>query len=133
MFAIGLVGCYVCKVNPLPKTELIDRICIQRNDAVKVSDLLPVVQQRLQYHHINSEVFSTEKPENCRYIMNYTAYRTLGCRALSLLCRFHHKSRRGDGCLCQFPSACGWRFIAHEMARYGYKINPVIDRLVGGQ
>ncbi|MBM3073743.1 hypothetical protein HV346_07135 [Enterobacter sp. RHBSTW-00994] len=133
MFAIGLVGCTSVKVNPLPKTELIDRICIQRNDAVKVSDLLPVVQQRLQYHHINSEVFSTEKPENCRYIMNYTAYRTWDVVPYLSSADFTINREGVMVASANFHLRAGGGLSLMKWRGTEYKINPVIDRLVGGQ
>ncbi|MGP3593163.1 Sbal_3080 family lipoprotein [Vagococcus sp. WN89Y] len=131
VFAVGLVGCTSVKVAPLPKTEAINRICIQKNDAVKVSDLLPVVQQRLKYHNIESVVFTDTRPENCPWIMNYTARRTWDVVPYLSFAEFtvnrdgvqvasaHFHLRAGGGL-----SLMKWRGTA-------YKINPVIDRLVG--
>lgn len=131
MVALGLTGCTSVQVSPLPKTELIDRICIQKNDAVKVSDLLPVVQQRLQYHRISSEVFSTEKPNNCRYVMNYTARRTWD--VVPYLSSADFTINR-DGVMvasANYHLRAGGGFSLMKWRGTEYKINPVIDSLVG--
>ena len=131
MIVLGLAGCTSVKVTPLPKTELIDRICIQKNDAVKVSDLLSVVQQRLQYHQIRSEVFSAERPDNCHYIMNYTAYRTWD--VVPYLSSADFTINR-DGVMiasANFHLRAGGGLSLMKWRGTEYKINPVIDRLVG--
>lgn len=133
VLAVGLVGCTSVKVVPLARTEAINRICIQKNNAVRVSDLLPVVQRRLEYHHIESVVFTDSLPENCTYIMNYTARRTWDVvpylsfaefsvnRSGVLIASAHFHLRAGGGL-----SLMKWRGTE-------YKINPVIDQLVGSR
>lgn len=133
MIAFGLVGCTSVKVSPLPKTELIDRICIQRNDAVKVTDLLPVVQQRLQYHKISSEIFSGEKPDNCRYVMNYTAFRNWDVVPYLTSADFTINREGVMVASANYHLRMGGGFSLMKWRGTEYKINPVIDSLVGGQ
>lgn len=128
---VGLVGCTSVKVTPLSKTEAINHICIQQNDAVKVSDLLPVVQQRLNYHHISSVVFANSRPDNCRYIMNYTARRTWD--VVPYLSSADFTINR-DGVIiasANFHLRAGGGLSLMKWRGTEYKINPVIDRLVG--
>ena len=129
--AVGLVGCTSVKVTPLSKTEAINHLCIQQNDAVKVSDLLPVVQQRLSYHHISSVVFSQSLPDNCRYIMNYTARRIWD--VVPYLSSADFTINR-DGVIiasANFHLRAGGGLSLMKWRGTEYKINPVIDRLVG--
>jgi len=127
----GLVGCTSVRVTPLAKTEAINRICIQKNDAVKVSDLLPVVQQRLTYNHIQSVVFSGNRPDNCPYIMNYTARRTWDVVPYLSSAEF---TINRDGVMiasAEFHLRAGGGLSLMKWRGTDYKINPVIDRLVG--
>lgn len=131
ILAVGLVGCTSVKVTPLSKTEAISHICIQQNDAVKVSDLLPVVQQRLSYHHISSVVFSSSLPDNCRYIMNYTARRTWDVVPYLSSADFTINREGVVIASANFHLRAGGGLSLMKWRGTEYKINPVIDRLVG--
>lgn len=131
MIALGLVGCTSVKVTPLAKTEAISRICIQKNEAVKVSDLLPVVQQRLTYNHIQSVVFSGTRPDNCTYIMNYTARRTWDVVPYLSSAEFTINREGVIIASAEFHLRAGGGLSLMKWRGTDYKINPVIDRLVG--
>jgi hypothetical protein len=48
-------------------------VCIQENPKVWVSDFLPVLREGFDRHGITTNVYSGTKPENCEYVLTYTA------------------------------------------------------------
>lgn len=50
--------------------------CILKNPKVQVSDFLPVLRDGLSRHGIRSYVYSEEPPEDCVFLITYTALRS---------------------------------------------------------
>ncbi|MGF1689934.1 Sbal_3080 family lipoprotein [Photobacterium kagoshimensis] len=73
--AIALSGCTSIKVDPVSTEYKLSHVCIERNSKVQVKEFLPVVEDRLQYHGITTQV-SDAVPQSCEYRLTYTALRS---------------------------------------------------------
>lgn len=74
---VALTCCTKITVQPVPPSEQLDHVCIQRNPRVRVMDFLPVLQDGFARHGITSEVYENNAlPDNCRYTVTYTALRS---------------------------------------------------------
>lgn len=72
---LALAGCTSLDVRPIPKSAHLEKVCIQFNDDMNVSDLVQVIQEDLAGHAIKSVVFNAEKPAGCSATARYTADR----------------------------------------------------------
>jgi hypothetical protein len=75
MLAMLLGACTSLDVRPIPASAKVDKICIRYNEEVNVEDLVPVVQDNLASHGIESVVFKDQTPSGCSFQLNYTADR----------------------------------------------------------
>ncbi|MEZ9944856.1 hypothetical protein BCS96_04340 [Vibrio breoganii] len=75
IFGVLLSGCTSITVEPISSTYSLENICIERNSKVIVEDFLSVVQNRFNYHGINTKVVDFI-PASCKYKMTYTALRS---------------------------------------------------------
>lgn len=71
-----LAACTSVKVKPVDGHTAMDHVCIQNNPAVKVDDFVLVMQDGFQRHGIAAEVFFSDPPASCEYIVDYTALRS---------------------------------------------------------
>ncbi len=74
--ALTTAACTSVTVQPVRSSVDILHVCIQANPQVQVEDFVPVIQERLQYHGIGSEIFSGRVPRRCEYVLTYTALRS---------------------------------------------------------
>jgi hypothetical protein len=75
ILGIVLGACTSLDVRPIPASAKVDKICIRFNEEVNVEDLVPVVQENLSSHGIDSIVFRSQPPSGCPYQLSYTADR----------------------------------------------------------
>jgi hypothetical protein len=132
IFLFVLEGCATSTVKPLAG-EIPKRICIQDNPKVLVEDFISVVQDRLEFHGVASEVFSTP-PIDCGYVLKYVAWRhwdivpylskaemkLMHDGTLASSAEFHYKSITGSG---------GLDFSKFQGTKA--KIDPLIDAMLG--
>lgn len=72
---VFLGACTSLDVRPIPASAKVDKICIKYNEEVNVEDLVPVVQDDLSNHGIQSVVFRAQAPSDCSFQLSYTADR----------------------------------------------------------
>ncbi len=70
-----LSGCTSMNVTPIPDSEGLTHVDIQENPAVLVADFLPALQEGLARHGISSKTHSGSPPEDCEFVLNYSAWR----------------------------------------------------------
>lgn len=68
-----LTGCTSVTVKRPDPALTIRNVCIQENPKVWVSDFLSVLRDGFDRHGISTSVYSGTKPENCDYVLTYTA------------------------------------------------------------
>jgi hypothetical protein len=68
-----LTACTSVTVKRPDPALSIKHVCIQENPKVWVSDFLPVLREGFDRHGISTNVYSGTKPENCEYVLTYTA------------------------------------------------------------
>ena len=68
-----LTACTSVTVRRPDPALSIKHVCIQENPKVWVGDFLPVLREGFDRHGINTQVYSGTKPENCEYVLTYTA------------------------------------------------------------
>ena len=128
-----LSACTAVNVQPLTTEHPVQRICIVKNRAVTISDFVPTIQERLQYHGVLSTVVEDNRSLDCEYQLRYTARRswditpylsqaelTLWYEGKQIAKANYHL--RGKGGL----SLVKWASVPSKM-------NPVIDALLGSQ
>lgn len=71
-----LTGCTAVDVRPVDKSIALKNVCIKENPKVKVTDFLHVVREGFDRHGIATEMFSGSIPNECEYILTYTALRS---------------------------------------------------------
>ncbi len=64
------------QVQPLSMELNPETICIEENPKVIVGDFLSVVRNRLKHHGIDTRVFDSPDPNECEYILTYTALKS---------------------------------------------------------
>jgi hypothetical protein len=70
------LACTSITVQPVDASAGLQHVCIKENPKVLVSDFVPVVRSGLSRHGISSRVYSDPLPEECEFILTYTALRT---------------------------------------------------------
>jgi hypothetical protein len=68
-----LTACTSVTVKRPDPALSIKAVCIQENPKVWVRDFLPVLREGFDRHGINTNVYSGTKPEDCEYVLTYTA------------------------------------------------------------
>ena len=69
-------ACTSVQVKPLDKKHSITHICIKNNPRVKVTSFLSVIRNGFDDHGISSTMFDGAAPDDCQYILTYTALRS---------------------------------------------------------
>lgn len=77
IFALSvLTACTSVTVKPVTSTVSMQRVCIQDNPKVQVSDFVKVIREGFDRHGISTEIFYGQKPAKCQYVLTYTALRS---------------------------------------------------------
>jgi hypothetical protein len=71
-----LLGCTSITVEPVPASEGLRNVCIERNPEVIIDDFLDVLRVGFLRHGIESEVVEQPAPERCEFVLRYTALRS---------------------------------------------------------
>jgi hypothetical protein len=59
------------RIEPVPATERISRLCIKENDKVFMDDFLPEIRRQIEERAIKTELLTPDS--RCDYIMSYDA------------------------------------------------------------
>ncbi|GAB3023240.1 hypothetical protein GCM10027285_01190 [Oleiagrimonas citrea] len=128
-----LASCTSVQVRPLVTKDKVDLICIQRNPAVKVDDFVMVLQRHIDAHGIASRVFDGTKPDDCHYVLTYTARRSWDFSPyLSVAHLWLQKDGRGVASSDYHLRGKGGLALTKWQGTEA-KIGPVIDKLLAGQ
>lgn len=137
--AMGMVlmGCTSVQVSPIKQnastqqTSPIQNICIVNNPKVAVQDFVPVLQARLRYHGIGSQLVEYHQVDGCTYHMEYVATRKWDIKpylADATIELFHNKTRIAEA---NYHLKGGGGLALTKFASTETKMNPVIDQLLG--
>jgi hypothetical protein len=74
--ACALCGCTAVTVKPVDRALEIQRVCIQDNPRVQVSDFVTVLRDGFDRHGIATEVISGTPGPKCNAVLTYTALRS---------------------------------------------------------
>ncbi|GGX76995.1 hypothetical protein GCM10007160_00180 [Litchfieldella qijiaojingensis] len=131
--AVALSGCTAVTVKPVDTAERLDHICIQDNPKVIVSDFVPVVRDRFYWHGVSSEVFSGSIPEQCQYVLTYTALRSwdFATYLSHAELRIEHDGRQIAYAEYHLRGKGG--FSLNKWGSTKSKMDPVIDELLSGR
>lgn len=127
-----LAGCTTVQVSQVDtRQHAIDRVCIERNPKVAVTDFLPVVEQGFMRHGIATEVHDAPLPAHCEYTLYYTAERGWDVTPY-LDFAMLRLSRNGTAIgTANYRHSGG--FALNKWAGTESKMNPVIDQLLTGK
>ncbi|WP_196762050.1 Sbal_3080 family lipoprotein [Eikenella corrodens] len=129
--AVIFSACTSIKVQPVGASENIKEICIQKNPNVQDRDFLNVLQNRLAYHHIQSQILENRELQSCVYSMTYTALRTWDITTyLSHAELYLYKNGRQIA-QAEYHLLGGGGLTFSKFDSTQTKMEPVIDQLLG--
>lgn len=73
---LAVTACTSVKVKPVDRGLAMNRVCIHTNPAVTVDDFVLVMDDGFQRHRIAVEVYDSDLPASCEYVVEYTALRS---------------------------------------------------------
>jgi hypothetical protein len=128
---LTLIGCSSGPpIEPVPATERINHICIQKNPRVMVEDFTIVMQEGFMKRGITSTVIVGDAPKACVYMATYTALRSWDLKM------YLAEARIDIYRMGQPIAAAPWRLTGRSR-RYPYrladtrtKIGPVMEALL---
>jgi len=71
-----LNSCTSINVKPVAAGVVITNVCVEINPKVIVADFLPVVRSGFDRHGIHTKIVSRPAPQECEYVLSYTAFKT---------------------------------------------------------
>lgn len=126
---IGIVGCTTIDVRKVDATtHSFNLVCIEENAEVLVSDLLSVIEDGFQRHHIKTTIYRDKAPEICRYTLWYTAFR--GWDLAPFVRRVELRLRFQDVIIASATYDHSGGLALNKWASTKSKIDPVIDELL---
>jgi hypothetical protein len=108
----------------------ISDVCVERNERVQVSDFLRIVEQGFLRHGIETSVYEGKAPENCEYVLSYTAERGWDIKPFLDYAELRLKHRSKTIGTAEYRHSGG--FGLNKWASTETKMTPVIDRLLAG-
>lgn len=127
---IMVTGCTSIDVSPISKNTNIKHICIEKNEKVQVSDMVYVMQNRLNYHNITSELVKKDTAKQCEYTMRYNALKSWDFKPYLSHADFeiYHGDRVVSKGVFHLKLKGGLTFS--KFSDTASKINPVIDQML---
>lgn len=126
-----ITGCTAINVRPVDPSLQITNICIEENPKVIVEDFLSVVRDRIEYHGIETAVLRNPDPDECEYIMTYTAFKTWD--VVSYLhhaeLRLERNGRTIGKAEYHLKGQGGFSLMKWQSTKT--KMDPVVDELLG--
>jgi len=128
---ITLSACVSVRVDRVPADVLrgMQRVCIERNPRVLVSDFLPIVQDGFRRHGIETAVYDAPAPIDCQFVLTYTARQ--GWDIVNYV-KYAQLTLRDRGDIvgqAEYRHEGG--FAASKFASTYTKISPLVDDLLG--
>ena len=126
----AVVGCTTVTVRKVDAAKYpLELVCIEENPEVLVSDLLVVLEDGFQRHHIKTTVYRDKPPERCQYTLWYTAFR--GWDLKPFVRRVELRLRFRDETIASATYNHSGGLALTKWASTESKVNPVIDELLG--
>lgn len=124
-------ACTSIQVQPIKSDLKPEKICIEKNPKVIVTDFLSVVRNRIEYHGIDTEVYENKIPEGCEYTMTYTALKNwdIGTYMHHAELRLEHFGRKVGYAEYHLKGKGGLSMLKWQGTKT--KIVPVVDELLG--
>ncbi|MCG9647963.1 Sbal_3080 family lipoprotein [Vibrio brasiliensis] len=122
-------GCASSNVKPVNTTNnQITDVCIVENEAVRVSDFLDVLENRLNDNGINTAVYKLAYlPKECTYTLRYTARRSWDI--VPYMATAEMKLKQGHKQIGRASYDVSGFDLIHKWRGTEYKMHPVIDEL----
>lgn len=125
-----LAGCTSVSVKTLdPAKYPVKLVCIQKNREVQIREFLGVVEDGFRRHGIETEVFDSDPPLRCEYVLTYVAVR--GWDFVTYMKHAELRLKQGNKIIgtavYQSGSATFTKFTSVET-----KMIPLIDELLTG-
>ena len=126
-----LAGCTSVQVQPLSAEFKPTDICIEENPKVIVSDLLPVLRSRFEFHGITTRVHDQPDPNECEYILTYTAFKNwdMAPYLYSADLRLERNGKKVASAEYRLKGKGGLSLTKWQSTKT--KIDPVVDELLG--
>jgi hypothetical protein len=127
--ALTLASCTTTHVGkPREAPDAVSLVCIQENNRVVIDDILDVLDQGFLRNGIETRLFSASEPEDCSYVLTYTARRSwIGVPFM----RYAHLRLLYEGSVIATATYTGG-LDTNPYASNRDKLDPVIDELVSG-
>lgn len=125
-------GCTSVTVKPVDPSLGIAYVCIRDNPKVQVDDFIPVVRDGFDKHGIATEVFYSQPPSKCEYILTYTALRSwdLSSYLSHAELRLEKDGRKVASAEYHLNGKGGFSLMKWQSTKS--KMEPVIDELLAG-
>lgn len=124
-------ACTSIQVQPIANDIKPEKICIEENPKVIVGDFLNVVRNRIEYHGIDTAVYTSNIPEGCEYTMEYTALKNwdMGTYMHHAELRLEKNGKRVGYAEYHLNGKGGLSLMKWQGTKT--KMDPVVDRLLG--
>lgn len=129
--SIILSACTSITVQPVSAAEDIKEICIENNPRVQVRDFVPVLQGRLTYHNIQSQVIESKSAPGCVYSMTYTALRSWDITTYLSHAELYLWKEGRQIAHAEYHLNGGGGLALTKFTSTKTKMEPVIDQLLG--
>ena len=130
LWATVVSGCTSITVRPIEAKARLKHVCIQENPKVWVADFLPVLRDGLSRHGISSDVYTGAAPEDCKFILNYTARRSWDFAPYLSHAEVRLEADGLQVAYAEYHLKGGGGFSLMKWQSTKTKMDPVIDRLL---
>lgn len=125
-----LSACTVVTVRPVDSSLNIRHVCVQNNPEVTVRDFTTIVRDGFDRHGISTEVFSGRKPNNCEYVLTYTALRSWDMSTYLSHAELRLEAGGRQIAYAEYHLRGKGGFALNKWAATKTKMDPVIDELL---
>jgi hypothetical protein len=127
---VVLAGCTSVSVRALdPNKHPVKLVCIQKNPEVQIREFLGVVEDGFQRHGMETEVFDSDPPPRCEYVLTYVAVR--GWDFVTYLKHVELRLKQGHKIVGTAIHKSGSATLT-KFASVETKMTPLIDELLTG-
>ena len=128
VIAVLISGCTSVDVKPLDSSLAINHVCIVENPEVDVSDFKQVLRNGFSRHGIATTIVSVQRPDQCGYVLNYTARRSWDIKPYLNLASLSLEKDGLQIAYAEYRHSGG--FGLNKWASTNAKMDPVIDQLL---
>ena len=126
-----LTGCTSVDVKTLdPAKYPVKLVCIKKNPEVQIREFLGVVEDGFQRHGIETEVFDSDPPLRCEYVLTYVAIR--GWDLATFMKHAELRLKQGNKLIGTAIYHHHGGFALTKFSSVETKMTPVIDELLTG-